>query len=432
MSVVVSIEDVGACRKQLKVEVPAAAVAAEMRRVVDDYRRKARVSGFRKGKVPVELVRRRFGKEIEREVVDRLIPRYWRQAEAEQELDTLLPPSVEAVDFNAGESLTFTAVVETRPQVEIGPMDDVELPELAVDPTPDEIDEAIEDLRRQGADWVQAERPAARGDRVRGELEPLDAEGEAAARPVDFEIGHEQIWEELSLAATGAAAGQQIELTRRDQPDGPERRYRLRVEAVEERSLPELDDEFARRVGQFDDVAAMRDAVETRLRALKGEERMRRRERALLDELRRRHPLALPEGVVQQDVENALRAYAEQLANRGIDLEKADIDWQALAERERPQAEKRVHARLLLDAAAAQQGVEVSEAEFEQVLAQLARAEGRSAQAVRQALDGSGRLGDLRARLRRDKLLRRLLGEAAPEDDGDDSEEAAEASGNAD
>ena len=110
--------------------------------------------------------------------------------------------------------------------------------------------------------------------------------------------------------------------------------------------------------------------------------------------MRQRHPLELPDGVVQQEVENMLRTYADEMARRGIDLEKADFDWQALAERERPNAEKRVHARLLLDAAAEKEGTEVDEQEFEQVLAQLARAEGRTTGAVRQALDRSGRLGE--------------------------------------
>jgi trigger factor len=114
---------------------------------------------------------------------------------------------------------------------------------------------------------------------------------------------------------------------------------------------------------------------------------------------------------VQQEVEAMLRTWAEEMTRRGVDLEQAELDWQALADRERPQAEKRVHARLLLDAAAEKEEIQVDEDEFEKVLAQLARAEGRSAGAVRQALDRSGRLSELRARLRREKLLRRLLGE---------------------
>ena len=116
MSVVVSSEEVGPCRKQLTIEVPQPAVEAETQRVVGEYRRRAKVPGFRKGKVPAQLVRQRYEREIDQEVVDRLIPRYWRQAEAEGELDALLPPRVESVDHDPGVSLKFTATVEVRPQ----------------------------------------------------------------------------------------------------------------------------------------------------------------------------------------------------------------------------------------------------------------------------------------------------------------------------
>jgi trigger factor len=394
MSVVVSIENVGPCRKQLQIEVPAPAVEAETRRIVDEYRRQARLPGFRKGKVPAELVRQRYEREID---------------QAEGELDALTPPRVEQVDHEPGASLRFTATVEVRPLIEIGELGDIELPEPGVEPGEDEIEQAIEDLRRQVADWVPADRAAARGDRLRGQLILIDDEEDSPTeQPVDFEVGHEQVWEELSLAAVGARPEGAIEFDRREGENGPSKRYRLTVEAVEQRQLPELDDELAARLGDFADVAALREAVVERLRLAKGRERRLARERALLDEMRQRHPLALPEGVVQQEVEAMLRTWAEEMTRRGVDLEQAELDWQALADRERPQAEKRVHARLLLDE---KEEIQVDEDEFEKVLAQLARAEGRSAGAVRQALDRSGRLSELRARLRREKLLRRLLGE---------------------
>src|SRR5688500_19455609 len=98
MSVVLSVEDVGTCRKQLKIEVPQPALQAETERVVKEYARQARIPGFRKEKVPAGMVKQRFRKEIEQEVVDRLLPRYWHQAEAEQKLDRLLPPEVQDVD----------------------------------------------------------------------------------------------------------------------------------------------------------------------------------------------------------------------------------------------------------------------------------------------------------------------------------------------
>jgi trigger factor len=422
MSVVVATEDVGPCRKQLTIEVPQPAVEAETQRIVGEFRRRAKVPGFRKGKVPTELVRQRYEREIDQEVVDRLVPRYWRQAEAEGDLDVLMPPQVEQVDHDPGVSLRFTATVEVRPRIEVGEIGDIELPEPEIEPQESEIEKALEDLRREAADWIPAARAAARGDRLRGELLRLGETESAVAQPVDFEIGDEQVWEELSLAAVGARPDSAVEFDRRDGPDTPPKSYRLTVKAVEERQLPELDDELAGKLGDFENLAALRAAVAGQLRAAKHRDRRLARERVLLDELRRRHPLALPDGLVRQEVEGMLRAYAEEMARRGIDVEKADFDWQSLAERERPNAEKRVHARLLLDAIAKKEGTQVDEQEFERVLAQLAQAEGRTTGAVRQALDRSGRLSELRERLLREKQLKSLLGEEETAPDGDDEE----------
>lgn len=415
MSVVVSLEDVGPCRKQLKVEVPAPAVEAEMDRVVREFGQRVRIPGFRKGKVPAELVRRRFQKDIEKEVVERLLPRYWHQAQEESAIDPLLPPEVEEVqDLVPGAPLTFVATVETRPQIELRSLRDFDLPDPEIDPGTMEIDDTLDDLRKQLSRWVPVERAAARGDLVTGAITGLgDEPGEVSAepQPIEVEVGDPRVWEELSLALSGVAAGQESSFSRRDSEDGPERRFRVRVEAVKERELPALDDEFAAKVGPFESVAGLRDAVVERLRAGKIQGRHQQRQEAVLNQLRDRHPVELPAGVVRHEVEHLVQDYAQSLAQRGVNLEQAGIDWERVAEEMRPMAEKRVHARLLLDAVSEAEAVALGEEEFESALAALARSQGTSTSAVRRSLDEKGRLAGFRAQLRRDKTIRHLLGE---------------------
>jgi trigger factor len=415
MSVVVSVEDVGPCRKQLKVEVPAPAVEAETQRVVREYGQRVRIPGFRKGKVPAELVKRRFQKDIEKEVIERLLPRYWHQAQEESAIDPLLPPEVEEVeDLSPGAPLTFVATVETRPQIELRNVRDFDLPDPSVDPGTMEIDDTLDDLRKQLSRWVPVERPAARGDLVAGEIVELDPAAEGGAREpqrVEVEVGDPRVWEELSLALSGLAAGQESTFAHRDAEDGPERRFRVRVESIQERELPPLDDEFAGKVGPFENVAGLRDAVVARLRAGKVQGRHEQRQKAVLDQLRDRHPMELPQGVVRHEVEHLVQDYAQSLVQRGVNLDQAGIDWDRVAEEMRPLAEKRVHARLLLDAVSESEGVALREEEFEGALAELARAQGTSTSALRRSLDEKGRLAGLRAQLRRDKTIRRLLGE---------------------
>src|SRR5258708_3757472 len=238
MSVVLSMQDVGPWRKQLTVEVPAPAVEAETQRVVREFGQRVRIPGFRRGKVPTELVRRRFAKDIEREVIDRLLPRYWRQAQAESEIEPLLPPEVDEVrDLEPGGSLTFVATVETPPKGELGNIHDLQLPDPQIEPGELDVDKALDDLRVRFGEWVPVERPAARGDLVSTQITeqpekeldtPENREAAAAAgvagadgppgtvgkvQPVEFEVGDERVWEELSLAVSGLTAGQEAPFT---------------------------------------------------------------------------------------------------------------------------------------------------------------------------------------------------------------------------
>jgi len=430
MSVVVSLQDLGSCRKQLTVEVPAPAVEAEMQRVVTEFGNRAKIPGFRQGKVPVKLVRQRFAKDIEREVIERLLPRYWKQAQAESSIDPLLPPEVNEVkDLQPGAPLTFVATVETRPQIDLRNVKDFDLPNPSTDPGSVEVEDTIEELRRQISPWVQVERSAGRGDLVEAEITALSgAHGEEAPEAektdkISVEVGDPKVWEELTLALSGLSAGQETIFTRRHEHDSPEeggekivheQTFRVKVDAVKERDLPPLDDEMAKKINpEFASLDALKDAVTQRHRHNKIEQRNEARQRALVDQLRERHPLELPQGVVRKEVEGLVQDYAESLARRGVDLDQAHIDWNALATDMQPLAERRVHARLLLDAVAEAESIEVSEEEFERALAAVARSQNTSTPALRRSLDEDGRLANFRSQLRRDKTIRHLLGEAA-------------------
>jgi trigger factor len=419
MSVVVSEQDAGPWRKQLTIEIPAPAVEAETARVVADFGKQARIPGFRKGKVPASLVQRRFAADIRKEVLDRLLPRYWKQAQAEKQLDAMGSPEVESVgEPIAGAPLTFTAAVEVRPTFSSLSLDDFELPTLDTGVSGDEIEQAIEGLRRDRSSWSQVDRPAAQGDLVHAEVTEIDADGNPLGdhQHGHFEIGDPRVWEEVSVALTGTAAGNRGEFTHQPPPGeaaepAPLRRFRFVVERVDERVMPALDDELAKTVG-LDTVADLRSEVAARITASKRNELSRRRQQAVLDQLRARHPIELPQGVVRHEVEHLLREYAEDLTRQGINLEETPMDWQKLGEDVRPQAERRVHARLVLDAAADAKGVTVAEEELERALAAIGRSQGRTSTQVRQTLDHAGRLEGLRVQLRRDKTLAALTGEA--------------------
>jgi len=282
MSVVLAMEELGPCRLQLRVEVPAPAVESEEQRVTQDYARRAKIPGFRKGKVPATLVRRHYGEEIRRELLDRLVPRYWRQAEAEKALQPLGPPAVTEVSLVAGAPLTFTAVVEVRPVIELRNYKDFALPEPAVEPSAEEVRGLIDQLRRSHAAWKPVERAAATGDRVQVEVRERKADAPAGeAQTAEIEVGSERVWEELALAVTGLAAGQGGSFTRRlgEGDEAREAIFDVRVVEVREAELPALDDELAKHFGSFETLAAFEADVTRRLAQSKREEARDQRDR---------------------------------------------------------------------------------------------------------------------------------------------------------
>jgi trigger factor len=451
MSVVVAVEDTGVCRKQLTIEVPPEEVEAATRRAVGRYAKRARIPGFRPGKVPPHLVRQRFRDDIDRDVVEGLVPEYWERAREEQGIDPLGQPRLTDVGGVAsGEPLRFVAVVEVRPPVELGDLGGFELPDLPAEPADGEIEEAIEDLRRRAGEWRDVERPAARGDlaalriheqRPGGEAAAQaaeaaeGAEGEAAAgeedqpaaeaaaggaaepvadwQAVDVEVGEPRVWEELSLAVTGLAAGQRTRFTRRpdEGSEADPKSFEVEVTAVREREPAPLDDEFARKVGDFADLAALRAAVVDNLTRARRQERDQKRREAVMEQLRLRYPVALPLGVVDGEIERMAHDFAHDLARRGIDPEQAQVDWDKLAGELRGPAERRVHERLLLDAVAEKEGITAAAAEVEGLVAAISKAEGAPLERVREALGGPAGIA---ARLRRDKAVRHLLGDEEP------------------
>ncbi len=429
MSVVIAFEDAGPCRKKLTIEVPAPAVEAELGRVVREWTKQVKLQGFRKGKAPAAMIRRRFKSEIEQEVAERLVPRYWRQAEAEKSLDLLLAPQFSDLNLEIGEAMTFVAEVETRPNIELRLEPEVELPSADTGVTEDEVDEAIDDVRRQHADWHDVDRPAAVGDKVIGTIQrdaaPTDDEDSEppAVTPLDVEIGDERVWEELGLALTGLSAGQKGSFSRKTEGEEPtDETYRFEIEVVRERELPPVDEAFAKKVGDFDTIDAMRDAARETIGQRKTDQLRQQRRQALLDELRERHALELPRQVVDEQVTEMLHQQMSRLSQQGVDLESAPIDWAGIGEQMRPEAEKLVHERLVLDAIAKEQDIQVDEEAFERLLASFAAQQGRSTLALRQELSENGRLTLLRGQLRRDEVVKTLLGEVEPPADDESAE----------
>lgn len=434
MTVVVSKRDVGVCRQEFEIEVPASEVDAEYLRVARDYRRRARIDGFRKGKAPLDLVRQRFAGSIGEDVSERLAPKYWQRAREEDGVHAMLPPSVAPVQAAPGQPLRFTVTVDVEPEVEIGDSRSFELPQPETEPSEAEVDELLEQVRLQRSTWVPVERAAARGDRVRGRIhraampgyvpeaaaeddEAEDDQRGPATHDIDLELGDERAWPELTDNLTGLSAGQKADFERTETEDDVERQrgYEIEVDEVLERKLPDVDDGWASGLAAtIETVDDLRRQLGEQVQAQKVEQAGQQRTDALLDQLRERYPVTLPEAVVEREALHMARSYANNLARQGFDLERQQLPWEQLMEEIRPQAEKRAHSSFLLDRIARDDGVEATAEDLERALEIMARARNTNRGRLRRELERDGGLEMLRIELRRDRTVQALLMANAP------------------
>ncbi len=454
MTAVVSKREVGLCRQEFDLEVPAEEVDAEYLRVARDYRRRARLDGFRKGKAPLDLIRQRFAEAIGEDVSERLAPKYWQMAREEEDVQAMLPPRVGPVEVVPGQPLRFTVTVDVEPEVDIGDDRSFELPHPETEPTEAEVDEVLEQVRLERATWAPVDRSAARGDRVRGKVHraampgyEAEAAGEGhdhdhdhdhdkrgpATHDIDLELGDERVWPELTDNLTGLSAGQTATFERVEEEDSIERqrRYDVELDEVLERKLPEVDDDWASglaaSIGSVDD---LRENLRGQVQARKVEAAGQQRTDALLEQLRERYPATLPEAVVEREAFQMARSYANNLARQGVDLEQQQLPWEQMMEEIRPQAAKRAHASYVLDRIARADGIEPTREDLERALEIMARARNTNRGKLRHELERDGGLEMLKIELKRDRTVQALLEAnapaAAPKDgSGGETEESA-------
>jgi trigger factor len=394
--------DVSDTRKQLVVEIPSTVVDAEIDRVAKDYGKAARIPGFRPGKVPSKVVRQRFRDQILHDVAHDLIPRAVD--------DALRTRGVEPVDT----PLKFTANFETVPAFDPGDYASLKLrrPKAAVEDGA--VEQALERLRQRAARYEPAEgRPVDAGDTV-----DVDLVRETPGTPADR---HDGVSIEIGAASNppgfdGQLIGMSIGEEKRFPllyPDdysitelqGKTANYLVTLKGIKKRVVPDLDDEFARDLGEFEDLEALRTRVQQDLtaEAERGAEREVRND--LLRQLAARVTFDVPEALIDREIERRTEEFVRRLLEQGIDPRQANIDWQSFRDNQRDPSRETVASALVLDEVARREQVAVESGELDAEIERYAVATGRSSQAVRARLEKEGGISRLYMGLRREKAV---------------------------
>jgi trigger factor len=395
--------------KSLRVTVPVDRVRQAEAKAVQYYAQRARLPGFRPGKAPVAVVRKRFNDAIRQTVLEEVLRESWETAKTAESLKPITDPSIRNLKFEEGSPIEFDLLVEVRPDIKLEGVGGFRV-ERRVQPVTDSgVDEQLARLQEQKAAWlpVTGEQPSP-GQMVRVEVAPLEDGNPGTAQPYDLVLGQNQAIPELEERIMALRPGESADSEVRFPDDHPEesrrgqsRRVRVTLHEVKRQELPNLDDAFAREVGDFEDLAALRAAVRQDLEREAAREADAQVRQALLSQVIEANQVPAPESLVHR----LMHGYADMYRIPQEQLGQFEQQFH-------PVAETQVRRDLALDALVEAQGLRATEAELDARIAQLAEGRGVPVAELYGSLQKANRLGELERSITEEKAFAYLLSQS--------------------
>jgi trigger factor len=429
-------------KREIEVEIPVADVTRQTDSLIQKYQKMARIPGFRRGHVPASIIRQRFSEEIKTDVVEALVPRYFRQEAERLSLHPVSQPRVTDLHLHEGEPLRFKAAFEVLPEIKLEGYKELraDKPEIAVSEA--DVEQALSDLRERHASFNPVEgRALADGDFAQVSLDgnpkadQKSGDGDKAksgeaksgeGQPVHMdevlvEIAGKNTMPEFTEHLRGASAGDERTFDVNYPEDTEDKRlagktfsYAVKVQAIKQKSLPELNDEFAKTLGEFQTVDDLRKAIREQMEAERKHQAEHAAKEKLVGELIQRNDFEVPDSLIEQQIDIRLERGLRALAAQGLTAEQMKkMDLQRLRAGQREQAVHDVKAALLLERVAEEENIQVGDDELNQELEALARQAKQTSEAVRARLTRDGGLDRIRTRIRNEKTLDFLYRQSA-------------------
>lgn len=404
ISIVKTKED--AASKSLQVTVPVDRIQQAETKAVRHYSKQARLPGFRQGKAPEAVVRRRFGDAIRQSVLEQLIRESWDEALKAQELKPIAEPHIHDLKYEVGQPLEFEFHVEVRPDVRLGKTGGFTVQRTVKPVGAEDVEEKLRDLRERKASWlpVTGEKPAP-GQMVQVEVAPIEEGVPGASQPYNMVLGEGRAIPEVEERVMQLLPGETVDTDVRfpdDFPDesrrGQSRTVRITLHEVKRQELPALDDTFAREVGDFETLDALRAALRADLEQEATSQADAGVRQELLQQIFAANDVPAPASLVDRLIKGYMEAYsipAEQFETFGREF--------------RPVAEQQVRRELVLDTVVEAQGLAATEADVDARIQQLAAGRNLPAGQLYAQLEKAGRLRDLERSLTEEKAFGWLL-----------------------
>jgi len=403
------------CRRELDLEIPAEEVSKATEKVAKEFARMARVPGFRPGKAPIALIKKRFAEDIKGEVLQKLVPEQVEKAVAEQKLTPVSQPQVDKLEFNEGQPVKFRASFEVLPEFALGAYKnlEIEMPEMTI--TDESVNNTLAEMQQRAAAFAPVEGRAVQNDDFvqvkllgtpQGGGEPLQAES------VLCHVGAEETMAPFNENLLGANVSDHKDFDVAypgDYPDaklaGKTFRYSVDVLGVKTKKLPEINDEFAKDVSDAASLDELKKKIHDGLEHER-EHRLKELQREkVLAELVKLHDFPVPESLVEHQMDVRLERVVRSLAQQGVDPRAVNVDWVSMRRRQEERAKDDVKAELVIDRIATEEKIDVTDEEFEHELEHMGGHSGESAEAIRARLTKQGALDRMKAKLRSDKTV---------------------------
>lgn len=419
----ITIESPRSWERVLSVAVPEGRFQEEQDRVVEDYRRRLRVPGFRKGKIPRDLVIRRIGDELEERTIQRLVPQAVQEAVTAHSLEPITPPTVGKISRSTGSGLSFEARVEVQPEITVGRYTGFRLKRQVNPVTDEDVDQVVEQYRDEKARWVPLERPAHEGDLVSVEYGGIDEEsGEIYGKLTHhrFVVGAGEVLPQFEEAVVGATLDEPLTVTVSFPPDhhreelrNTTRAFQVTVREVKEKILPPLDDDLANQVEGVTNLGELRKRIREMLEADREKETDRGLWESLIDDLLEANTIDVPPSMIRMTMNRML----EEFGQRSPEGQLTEEGQKKLEEMFRSPAERAVKQELALEWIAETEGIELDEAEFEEALQSMAERQEISVGQLKRELHRQEEWEALRRTLRRERVIQWLLDQCEIEEE---------------
>jgi len=420
-------ETINETKREIEIQVPSEEVSRETDVLIQKYQKLARIPGFRKGHVPASIIRQRFSQDIQNDVIDSLVPKYFRKETERLGLMPVSQPRVTDLHAHEGEGLRFKASFEVMPAIQVEGYKELraEHPEITV--TDQEVEDSLKALQEQKAAFAPIEdRAIAEGDYAQVSLDGTPKEDEAGTKPVHMddvlvEIGGKNTMPEFTQNLAGATAGEERTFDVNYPEDFSDERlrgktfsYKVKVNGVKQKSLPELNDDFAKELGEFTTLGEVRNRIREGMEQERRQTAEREAKDKLLAELIRRNEFEVPEALVDHQIDIRLERGLRALAAQGMSSEHMKkMDLPRLRAGQHDQAVQEVKASLLLEKIADEEKIEVGDDEINREIEALATQTNQTADAIRARLTRDGALDRIRNRIRNEKALDFLYRQSA-------------------